>query len=139
MAGRERRAPSAGSDERAGASAETTAATRGGKGSAGGASGGAARTARVNLPFVTAEFRAPNVRMPEMRMPNRDDLNAAARRVGEAIPSRKAALYYGGLAAVAVAGLIDWPVAAAIGVGTALASRGQAPPEPSGQEAATSD
>lgn len=143
MAGRERRAGSAGGDERARASAESAAATRGGEGertgNAGAVSGGAARTATVNLPFMTAVFHAPEVRMPEMHMPNRDDLNAAARRVGGFVPSGKAALYYGGLAAVAVAGVIEWPVAAAIGVGTALASRGQARPEPRGQEEAASD
>jgi hypothetical protein len=48
------------------------------------------------------------------------------------LPSRKSLLFFGGLAATAVAGVIEWPVAVAIGVGTALASRGEANPEPRG-------
>ena len=51
------------------------------------------------------------------------------------LPSGKALLFYGGLAATAVAGIIEWPVAAAIGVGTALANQGAANPAPSGQAA----
>lgn len=89
---------------------------------------GARRAATVNLPFVTAEFRAP-----EVHLPSRADVDSAVRRAGELLPSRTAAIYYGGLAATALVGIIEWPVAAAIGVGTALASRGEARPEPSGR------
>jgi hypothetical protein len=32
-------------------------------------------------------------------------------------------LFYGGLAGVAAFGIIDWPVAAAIGIGTVIARR----------------
>lgn len=94
---------------------------------------GPTRTATVNLPFVTAEFRAP-----EVHLPSRADVNSAVRRAGGLLPSRTAAIYYGGLAATALVGLIEWPVAAAIGVGTALASRGEARPEPSGRTAESS-
>ncbi|GEL19221.1 hypothetical protein [Pseudonocardia asaccharolytica] len=86
---------------------------------------GSGRTATLNLPFVTAVFHPPDVHVP-----TREELNDAARRVGGLLPSGKSALYYGGLAATALAGVIEWPVAAAIGVGTALASRGEARPEP---------
>jgi hypothetical protein len=85
------------------------------------------RSATVNLPFVTAQFRAPH-----LHMPGRADLDAAARGVQSVLPSPKSLLFFGGLAATAVAGVIEWPVAAAIGVGTALASRGEANPEPRG-------
>ena len=85
------------------------------------------RTATVNLPFVTAQFRAPN-----LRMPSRGDLGAAARGVGSYLPSPKAALYFGGLAVTAALEIIEWPVAVAIGVGTALASRGETRLEPQG-------
>ena len=81
------------------------------------------RTATINLPFVTAVFRVPDVHAP-----TREDLDAAARGVWSMLPSGKSALFYGGLAATAVAGVIEWPVAAAIGIGSALASRGAASP-----------
>jgi hypothetical protein len=85
------------------------------------------RSATVNLPFVTAQFRAP-----DLHLPGRDDVAGAARGVRSLLPSPSAALFYGGLAATAIAGAIEWPVAAAIGLGTALASKGAAKPEPSG-------
>jgi hypothetical protein len=85
------------------------------------------RSATVNLPFVTAQFRMPN-----LRTPSREDLQAAARGVRSLLPtqppSRKSMLFYGGLAVTAVAGVIEWPVATAIGIGSALASRGAADP-----------
>jgi hypothetical protein len=89
---------------------------------------GGRRTATLNLPFVTAQFRAP-----ELHAPSREDLGAAARGARSMLPSGKSLLFYGGLAATAVAGVIEWPVAAAIGVGTALANQGAASPAPSGQ------
>jgi hypothetical protein len=85
------------------------------------------RSATLDLPFVTAQFRAP-----ELRAPTRKDLNAAARGARSMLPSGKSALFYGGLAVTAVAGVIEWPVAVAIGVGTALANQGAASPAPSG-------
>jgi hypothetical protein len=85
------------------------------------------RSATLNLPFVTAQFRAPH-----LHLPGRADLDAAARGARSVLPSPKSLLFFGGLAATAVAGVIEWPVAAAIGVGTALASRGEANPEPRG-------
>ena len=88
------------------------------------------RSATLNLPFMTAQFRAP-----ELHMPGRDDLSGAARGVRSLLPSKTAALFYGGLAATAVLGAIEWPVAAAIGVGAALASKGAANPEPRGGSA----
>lgn len=85
------------------------------------------RTATVNLPFVTAQFRAP-----DLHMPSRGELGAAARGVTSFLPSPKAAMYFGGLAVTAALEIIEWPVAVAIGVGTALASRGETRLEPQG-------
>jgi hypothetical protein len=85
------------------------------------------RTATVNLPFVTAQFRAP-----DLHMPSRKEVGAAARGVASFLPSPKAALYFGGLAVTAALEIIEWPVAVAIGVGTALASRGETRLEPQG-------
>ncbi|MCE3551354.1 hypothetical protein LWC33_07800 [Pseudonocardia sp. RS11V-5] len=88
------------------------------------------RSATVNLPFVTAQFRAP-----DLHAPRREDFEAVARGARSVLPSGKALLFFGGLAVTAVAGVIEWPVAAAIGVGSALASRGRADVTPrQGQE-----
>jgi hypothetical protein len=46
------------------------------------------------------------------------------------MPSRSSMLFFGGLAVTAAVGAIEWPVAAAIGVGSALASRGAVDPRP---------
>jgi hypothetical protein len=88
---------------------------------------GGARTATLTLPFVTAQFRAP-----DLHVPSRKELGDAARGAWSMLPSRSSMLFYGGLAATAVVGAIEWPVAAAIGVGSALASRSAAASGPSG-------
>ena len=85
------------------------------------------RSATLNLPFVTAQFRAP-----DLHVPSRQDLGNVAQGARSMLPSGKSLLFYGGLAATAALGAIEWPVAAAIGVGTALASRGEANPQPGG-------
>ncbi|MCE0763240.1 hypothetical protein LWC35_10020 [Pseudonocardia kujensis] len=88
------------------------------------------RSATVNLPFVTAQFRAP-----DLHAPRRGDLEAAARGARSMLPSGRSLLFFGGLAVTAAVGVIEWPVAAAIGVGSALASRGRADVTPRpGQE-----
>jgi hypothetical protein len=83
------------------------------------------RTATLDLPFVSMQFRAP-----KMHVPTGGDVQAAARGAWSRLPSGKSMLFIGGLAVTAAAGVIEWPVAAAIGIGSALASRGQADPTP---------
>jgi hypothetical protein len=90
------------------------------------------RSATVNLPFMTAQFRVPDIHMPEVRPPSREDLDSAGRKALSVLPPPKTLLFFGGLAATAVIGAIEWPVAAAIGIGSALASRGEVKPEPRG-------
>jgi hypothetical protein len=80
-----------------------------------------AHAATVNLPFVTAQFHAPDLHLPKPRM---QEVGAALQTVRSTLPSPGQALYYGGLALMAVFDLVEWPVAAAIGVGTALTRRG---------------
>jgi len=98
----------------------------------------APRTARLNLPGMSAEFRRPDLPSP------RDVARAAsaaprqvaraasaaprgvARAAGAAttvLPPRDQLLYYGGLGVAAVAGVIEWPVAVAVGAGLAIARR----------------
>lgn len=68
----------------------------------------------VQLPFVTAEFHRPDVQLPQ-------DVEGAIGAVRKNLPPPEQLVYYGGLAALAVFSVIEWPVAAAIGVGTAVA------------------
>jgi hypothetical protein len=77
-----------------------------------------ARTATVRLPFVTAEFSRP-----ELHLPGRAEVEGAVSTVRENLPSREQMVYYGGLTLLAVLSVIEWPVAAAIGVGTVVAQR----------------
>ncbi|MEV0052643.1 hypothetical protein AB0H34_19330 [Saccharopolyspora shandongensis] len=72
----------------------------------------------VNLPGVTAEFHRP-----DHYIPTRDDLTDATEAVRGYLPSRQMMVFYGGLGALAALSVIDWPVAAAIGVGVAVAQR----------------
>ena len=106
-----------------------------------------ARTATVNLPFVTAEFRAPEVHLPSVphptwrsvplmgRLPQPHVPEAAGRQVsdvarvvGSHLPEREQLALFAGLGAVAVAGVIDWPVAAAVAAATVVAKRARRSP-----------
>ncbi|MDQ0376110.1 hypothetical protein [Amycolatopsis thermophila] len=90
--------------------------------------GSPARTATVNLPFLRAEFRAPDVRLPRMpkpHLPDRNEVTAALHTARSYLPPPRQLAYYGGLGLLAAVELIEWPVAVAIGVGTAVAGRGK--------------
>ncbi|MGD9527640.1 MAG: hypothetical protein AB7V44_12710 [Pseudonocardia sp.] len=112
---------------------------------AGGKADGAPRSVTIELPLVTAQVRAPQL----PRIPGQDAVTGAvstaaagvasaargvagvagetARGIGDAagrtrkvLPSAPV-LFYAGLAATAALGAISWPVAVAIGIGTAVA------------------
>ncbi|MEV0052642.1 hypothetical protein AB0H34_19325 [Saccharopolyspora shandongensis] len=72
----------------------------------------------MKLPFVKAEFRRP-----EVHMPGREDVTGVVNSVRENLPSPGQLAFYGGLGALAALSVIEWPVAAAIGVGTVVAQR----------------
>jgi hypothetical protein len=72
----------------------------------------------VRLPFITAEFQRPDVSLP-----GRAEIEGAVGTVREKLPPPEELAYYGGLALLAVFSVIEWPVAAAIGVGTAVTHR----------------
>ncbi|MBB5159374.1 hypothetical protein [Saccharopolyspora phatthalungensis] len=72
----------------------------------------------VNFPGVTAEFHRP-----DHVIPTRDDLSGAAETVRGYLPSGQMLAFYGGLGALTAFSVIEWPVAAAIGAGVALAQR----------------
>lgn len=81
---------------------------------------GARKTATLHLPLVTVQFRAP-----QMHMPGRREMTDAGRTVTGFLPSPSRLAYYTGLGMVAAFGVIDWPVAVAIGAGTWIAQRGR--------------
>ena len=78
----------------------------------------------MDLPFVTAQFRAPQIHLPRVSLPSppigRHEVTVAAQVARSYLPPPRQALYYGGLTLMAAFGILDWPVAAAIGVGTAV-------------------
>ncbi|GAT67339.1 hypothetical protein HS048_23260 [Planomonospora sp. ID91781] len=78
----------------------------------------AAGALTLTLPMITLEFRPPRVGGREVGR-----VVGAARAFLPALPPRERLAYYGGLGALAAFGLIEWPVAAAIGVGTVIARR----------------
>ncbi|MGI8313295.1 hypothetical protein [Saccharopolyspora hattusasensis] len=78
----------------------------------------------ITLPYVTAELHTTKVQLPGLQgMPGRKELASAVETVRRQLPSRDQALFYGGLTAAAAFSLIEWPVAAAIGIGNALVQR----------------
>jgi hypothetical protein len=90
------------------------------------------RTVTIDLPFVTATFHRPGISLPRVRIPNRQEMLFAAHTVQSYLPPPQQALYYGGLAALAAFEIIEWPVALAIGAGTALVRRLE-PQQPQGR------
>jgi len=107
---------------------QTSEATKGSATPSGAAQQPSARTATVNLPFVTATFRRPDIHLPQIRVPNRQQALSAAQAVQSYLPSPRQAAYFGGLAALAAFEVLEWPVALAIGAGTALMGRSQPQP-----------
>jgi hypothetical protein len=95
----------------------------------------ARRDRTLNLPFVTATFHVPDVRLPRPPMPRvpvpsvprvgRAEATHAAKVAAGYLPAPERLAYYAGLGVLGVAGLIEWPVAAAIAAGTVVAQRGR--------------
>ncbi|GAA1008199.1 hypothetical protein GCM10009556_021800 [Acrocarpospora pleiomorpha] len=74
----------------------------------------------LNLPMVSLQVHRPHMHVPHM------DTSWAARAMRttrSAMPPPEQLVYYGGLGVLAVLGAVEWPIAAAIGVGTMIASR----------------
>ncbi|CAM03078.1 hypothetical protein SACE_3807 [Saccharopolyspora erythraea NRRL 2338] len=59
-----------------------------------------------------------------MHMPTRQEVNSAASSVRSRLPSPGQAAFYGALGLGAALSVIEWPVALAIGAGTAMVRRG---------------
>lgn len=72
----------------------------------------------VPLPVLTPHLKTVHVPTPGMTY-----VEDAGRIVAAYLPPPGRLAFYGGLGIAAVAGVLDWPVAAAIGVGTVVARR----------------
>ncbi|WP_062353227.1 hypothetical protein [Herbidospora yilanensis] len=77
---------------------------------------------RLDLPMVSLQVHQPHMHLPHL---DKEEAGHAMRR---AVRSRSVeqVVYYGGLGALAAVGVIEWPIAAAIGVGTLIAARAKA-------------
>jgi hypothetical protein len=74
----------------------------------------------VPIPVVTPRVKVLKLHVPPPGMAYVED---AGRLVASYLPPPGRLAFYGGLGAAAVFGVIDWPVAAAIGLGTVIARR----------------
>jgi hypothetical protein len=87
------------------------------------------RPTTLNLGFVTMQFHRPQLRPPQVHLPSprmsRENVDAAMESARSFMPDPREAAYYGGLALMAVLDVIEWPVAAAIGVGSIMFRRRQ--------------
>ncbi|MBF6078099.1 hypothetical protein ACWEPH_09830 [Nocardia beijingensis] len=62
-------------------------------------------------------------------------VSSATTAVRDRVPDRESLLYFGGLGAAAVTGLVSWPVAGAIGVGVWVAEHARRSPAAAGDGA----
>lgn len=94
----------------------------------------------LDLPLLSIQVRPPDVRLPRVEMPHvsRQEIGHYADAARTFLPPPDRIAYYGALGALAVFGVVDWPVAAAIGVGTVIAQRRRREPSAAGSPGETS-
>jgi hypothetical protein len=80
----------------------------------------AAGEAVVPIPVITPRVKVLKLHVPPPGMAYVED---AGRVMASYLPPPERLAFYGGLGAAAIFGIIDWPVAAAIGLGTVIARR----------------
>lgn len=90
--------------------------------------GESGRQFTLNLPFVHIQVRPPELHLPHIELPqvSRRDVEQAVDIARSFLPPPERLAYYGGLGVLAALGVIEWPVAAAIGAGTMIAQRTRA-------------
>jgi hypothetical protein len=88
---------------------------------------GTPRTATLDLPFLTAQLRIPELPAPRLPRFSGREVRDAAQGISGLLPSPEQLAYYTGLGLMAALDVIDWPVAVAIGAGTAVARRRGSP------------
>jgi hypothetical protein len=86
-------------------------------------------TATLRLPFVTASFTrssaSPGVPNPVAAIAGIGQAAIDATASAVASAPRQKILFYTGVAALGVAGIVEWPVAALVATGTYVASKAQ--------------
>ena len=83
---------------------------------------GSTSGASIPLPYVTAQLHTTRIALPSV--PGTDQVAGTVAAVRDRLPSPEKILFYGGLTAAAALSVIEWPVAAAIGIGPAAVQRG---------------
>ncbi|WP_330230638.1 hypothetical protein OHA40_32620 [Nocardia sp. NBC_00508] len=77
--------------------------------------------AGLRVPIPTLGVRMARVPLPPGPRTVAAGVSSATGAVRNQVPDRESLLYYGGLGAAAVTGLVSWPVAGAIGAGVWVA------------------
>ncbi|MFD8247022.1 hypothetical protein [Nocardia sp. NPDC059691] len=89
----------------------------------------------VRVPVPTLGMRMARVPLPPGPRSVATGVSSATTAVLDRVPDRESLLYFGGLGAAAVTGLVSWPVAGAIGVGVWVAEHARRSPVPAGDGA----
>jgi hypothetical protein len=82
-----------------------------------------ARTEEEHGVSVPVPVLTPHMKVMHLRTPGMAYVEDAGRMVAAYMPPPERIAFYGGLGLAAVMGVLDWPVAAAIGVGAVVARR----------------
>ncbi|BDT92290.1 hypothetical protein [Nocardia sputorum] len=91
--------------------------------------------ARLRVPVPTVGMRMARVPLPPGPRTVATGVSSATTAVRNRVPDRESLLYFGGLGAAAVTGLVSWPVAGAIGVGVWVAEHARRGPGATGDGA----
>ncbi|MGW4327882.1 hypothetical protein ACWEKR_18520 [Nocardia sp. NPDC004573] len=91
--------------------------------------------ARLRVPVPTVGMRMARVPLPPGPRTVATGVSSATTAVRNRVPDRESLLYFGGLGAAAVTGLVSWPVAGAIGVGVWVAEHARRGPVAAGDGA----
>lgn len=80
------------------------------------------RRPELTVPVLTPQLKVRHLHVPiGAPVPTGHDIAEAGRAVSSYLPPPSRLGYYAGLGVLAAAGVIEWPIAAAIGVGVAVA------------------
>jgi hypothetical protein len=78
------------------------------------------RSGTLNLPFVTAHWRLPELHMPAI---GRQEVAGAVKTARSYLPPPAHLVYYSGLGLLAVFEVVAWPVAMAVAAGMIVTHR----------------
>ncbi|MEU2039993.1 hypothetical protein [Nocardia niwae] len=92
---------------------------------------------RLRVPVPTVGMRMARIPLPPGPRAVANGVSSATTAVRNRAPDRESLLYFGGLGAAAVTGLVSWPVAGAIGVGVWVAEHARRTPATRGNGAET--